>query len=275
MNHEDLRALEGRIREEIPSFKLRFKSQSWLMMLVGALVYPFNQRFMDRYTTTVGSTVYFPSEGDYEADPAASVTTLAHEFVHLYDSREAGIKFQLGYTAPQLLALPFIGAYTALGDPWAVAAFIALYVFLATLAKATSNVIAFWVPFSMGLAITVVWAFFMSGALGLLLLAGIACLGPWPSPWRTRWELRGYSMNLALMVWRTGLDASDDYIAHVAKQFTGPNYWYMSGSSSVDIESQLRGVTRRALARQLEQEAPYSFVYALIREQDRVSRRPV
>lgn len=85
--------------------QVKFKDQSSFMKLLGFILF-FNPKFMTSYTTTVGSTVYFPSQKwlDERRDSAAHV--LAHELVHIRDSAEAGpLFFSYGYLFPQPLAL--------------------------------------------------------------------------------------------------------------------------------------------------------------------------
>lgn len=56
-----------------------------------------------------------------------------------------------------------------------------------------------------------IWALGALGAVGvfysswfLLFLLFLLFLGPWPSPWRARWEARGYLMSMAINGWRYG-----------------------------------------------------------------------
>jgi len=49
-------------------------------------------------------------------------------------------------------------------------------------------------------------------------------LAPWPALWRAKFELRGYTISMAVSWWL--LDRTPDYDFYV-KQFTGPGYYYM------------------------------------------------
>jgi len=82
---------------------IRYKSESTLMKLIGALMF-FNRQFMTHVTTTVGTTVYFPSRKYVETDPAIAWDILAHELVHVSDHRRNRIFIGL-YLMPQLLAV--------------------------------------------------------------------------------------------------------------------------------------------------------------------------
>ena len=50
------------------------------------------------------------------------------------------------------------------------------------------------------------------------------CILPFPAPWRAKFELRGYTISMAVSWWL--LDRRPDFDFY-AKQFTGPNYYYM------------------------------------------------
>jgi hypothetical protein len=272
MSLETLRALERRIEKEVPSFTIRFKNESPLMQALGALMYPFNQSFLADYTTTIGPTVYFPSKRDYEADPDSSLVTLAHEYVHIYDSKQAGFRFQLSYAAPQVYMLPVTLLYGILVTPWPVAVMIGAFVSFAILAKELKKPWLFWVLFVPAILCALVWAVLASGWLSLLLVAGLAFLGPWPSAGRTHWELRGYMMSVAVMAWRSAVALPDETIVFFAKQFTGPDYYFMARGN--DPEFELRVAMNRALKGQLQLDAPYSTVHDFLVQQQRVSGRP-
>ena len=52
----------------------------------------------------------------------------------------------------------------------------------------------------------------------------ILCILPFPAPWRTKFELRGYTISMACRYWLLGREP--DYHFFI-KQFTGPNYYFM------------------------------------------------
>lgn len=85
------------------------KQDSWLMRVLGKLLF-FNKRFMTDYYTTVGSTIYTPVGEDNVSD-----AVLAHEYVHVYDARKLSLPlFSFLYTFPQCLALLSLGALAAI-----------------------------------------------------------------------------------------------------------------------------------------------------------------
>jgi len=94
-------------------FKIRNKGSSLLMKIIAVLLYPFNQKFMTDYTTTIGKTVYFP-DGYVNEQPGAAARTLAHEGQHLIDGNGNQPWFSLSYLFPVPLALLALGAIGAI-----------------------------------------------------------------------------------------------------------------------------------------------------------------
>jgi uncharacterized membrane protein len=90
-----------------PSLRIRYKNESWLMKIIGAILF-FNKGFMTDYITTIGSTVYFPSR-EFVANHAASADIiLLHELIHIHDAqRLTRLLFSILYLFPQILALMF------------------------------------------------------------------------------------------------------------------------------------------------------------------------
>ena len=88
-----------------PKLQIKYKSESTLMKIIGKLLF-FNKSFLTSYTTTIGSTIYFPNPNFVKARPISSTIILLHELVHLYDSKRFGnILFSFLYLTPQILAL--------------------------------------------------------------------------------------------------------------------------------------------------------------------------
>lgn len=90
--------------EESFHLKISYKDQSTLMKILGVVLF-FNKDFMGRYSTTIGSTVYFPSKKWVLENRNASAKILAHELVHIADSKSMwGFVFSYSYLFPQILA---------------------------------------------------------------------------------------------------------------------------------------------------------------------------
>jgi hypothetical protein len=100
MNFDDL---INNIKLYFPNFQIKYKDQSLLMRIIGTLLF-FNRKFMTTYTTTIGSTVYFPSQNYIQSAPVTSTTILLHELVHIYDGKKIS-KYLFGvlYLFPQIL----------------------------------------------------------------------------------------------------------------------------------------------------------------------------
>lgn len=92
------------INKEFPSLKIKFKDQSLFMKFLGFLLF-FNKDFMTSFTTTVGSTIYYPSEDYMKNKPITSFVILLHELIHVIDFNKNKLLFIFLYLFPQILAL--------------------------------------------------------------------------------------------------------------------------------------------------------------------------
>lgn len=87
----------------IPNIKIKYKDKSLLMKILSKLLF-FNKDFMNKYTTTIGNTIYFPTENFINTYPISSISILLHECVHISDSRKNPL-FKFLYLTPQILFL--------------------------------------------------------------------------------------------------------------------------------------------------------------------------
>lgn len=213
-------AFQLEIRKRVPGFKLAFKDESWHQRVLGLVLSPFNKRYLSDYATTLGDTVYLPSKEFYEASPDRAFSILAHEFVHLCDSKTHGRWFQASYLLPQLLG-----------------------VLLAPLAV-LGALISWW-------------------SLALLLPA-LACLAPLPSPWRSHWEARGYTMTMAVFYWMSG-SCSSAQRGNIALNFYGPGYYFMTWGQS-RAEKLINYRYEEIVAGRFDGEEPFSVVKAFMSE---------
>lgn len=86
-----------------PDLRIKYKDQSFFMKALGKLLF-FNKKFMTSYTTTIGSTVYFPSQSFIKTRPISAEVVLMHELVHVKDSKKYGRRlFSFLYLSPQIL----------------------------------------------------------------------------------------------------------------------------------------------------------------------------
>ncbi len=88
-----------------PKFQIKFKDQSTLMKVLGKILF-FNPGFMSTYTTTIGNTIYAPSEKFITDNPGNFEGIIIHECTHMYDNKSLSLLFTLGYLFPQILSLP-------------------------------------------------------------------------------------------------------------------------------------------------------------------------
>lgn len=118
MSLDLVKDIELAIQTRLPNFAIKYKNKVWHQKLIGFLVKPFNKGYMSHYTTTMFGKVYFPSEEFVKARSGRLWKTLAHEYVHLLDARDQGLKFSLRYLMPQLLAVLSLLAIFAFWNLW-------------------------------------------------------------------------------------------------------------------------------------------------------------
>lgn len=84
------------VRDDVPGLRLVDKQSVPWMGALGALVRPLMPDFATSYTTVIGSTVYLPDTPE-AMDARRLAVTLAHEYVHMLDQAEHGMRFYLSY----------------------------------------------------------------------------------------------------------------------------------------------------------------------------------
>lgn len=106
-----LAKLESEISYEFSKFRLVKKSESGFMkflnLLLVCITFGQMKRFMTDFTTTIGYTIYIPSEWETRI-PAAKAVTLRHERVHMRQRRERG---WFAFSFLYLFILPAFRAY--------------------------------------------------------------------------------------------------------------------------------------------------------------------
>lgn len=264
-----LRDFREVIQKDVPKFTVAFKDQSALMKLLGFLARPFNATFMTSYTTTLGNTVYFPTESFYESYPDKTLRILAHEYVHLYDGQKHW-SFGLSYVFPQILAVLPIIAFAVLAWPYSWLVLLPFVAYLLSAVLAIWSRVAFWIALVLLLGGAGVLGWFLVG-WKLAVLGGVVLpLIPWPAYWRTKWELRGYSMTVAMIVWTYG-EISPEAVSRVASKFVGPDYFCMSWSRS-KIEKALTQAGEDAGSGALQTSQPYKAVHDFLYERNLLRR---
>lgn len=189
------------------------KSSSRLMRILNRFIRLFNPRWMEGFNVTFGSTVYMTDE----QPERQMVSVLLHELTHIYDRKKHGLRFTVGYAMPQLLGL--------LALP--------LLVLPALLVLIAPSRVTAWIGAVVGFVASIVgWALWSPWVL--LTAVFLLALAPWPSPWRVKWERRGYKMTIAAHYWMYGGSLSTT--ESLARYFTGFDYYRMSWSESQIVE---------------------------------------
>jgi hypothetical protein len=256
-----LSKFEAHLGTSIPGFRVAYKTDSKLMALFGLLLCPFNARFMQEYVTTWGSAIYFPHRDFYVKDPVNTFMVLAHEFVHLSDSQTHGFwKFHLPYVFPQVLALVPLILYGILGSWLSLAILVGGYLLACFLLPKTRPLGYALLGSTILLSIFLGW---MLAGLWMLLIPAALVFLFLPSSGRTKWELRAYAVNFALVRWMFNQDPMPSIYDEVRRQFTGPRYLFMCWHRFY-IEDSLRAASRQAAAGTLQKEATYQKVYEFL-----------
>ena len=85
-------------------FRIAYKDESGFMRLLGKLMF-FNPGFMQKYITTIGNTIYFPSAEYVAIHSVALRSVMAHEFYHIWDAQRTGsLPWHILWLMPQSLA---------------------------------------------------------------------------------------------------------------------------------------------------------------------------
>lgn len=272
MDLPTLQAFQAAVQKDVPSFKLAYKDTTWWMKVLGFFSAPFNPTFMTGYITTLGNTVYFPSQSYYEGSPKSSFSVLAHEYVHLKDSAKYPILYQLSYALPQCLSPLVLLAYmVGFHMAWLPVLILALGVVLGCWASQKS-VALFFVVAGAAFVGAAVLAILFSHWWAALFFGGLILLAPLPSPGRTHWELRGYAMTLAVMAWTYGTPPTLVQ-EMIAKYFYGPAYFFMSWSKN-SIYTDITSSITNAQNGTLQKDDPYGFVYDFLSAQNQLLTPP-
>ena len=100
--------LIDKIKLYFPDFQISYKDESTFMKVLSYFLF-FNPAFTKSFTTTIGSTVYFPSKQFLSIRPISSLVILLHELVHVHDQkRYSNLLFSLAYLFPACLVPLFL-----------------------------------------------------------------------------------------------------------------------------------------------------------------------
>ena len=85
-----------------------------------------------------------------------------------------------------------------------------------------SYIMPHWLVLCASLAVFAIWF----SNWWLIALAALLFGCPIPAVWRMNWELRGYTMSMAIDAWKYG-SIQPSTVDWISKQFTGPDYYFM------------------------------------------------
>jgi hypothetical protein len=102
----------------------------------------------------------------------------------------------------------------------------------------------------------------------LLALLFLVALAPWPSPGRTKWELRGYTMSMAVNYWRYGSITEDTKEWVITGPLTGWGYYKMGWSvpkAKAQVEAAAKSIEDGTILQANGQLNPFLDVYNLLK----------
>lgn len=258
------------VSKEIPGFSVQYKDQSKFMKILGLFTRLFNPDFMKRYITTIYPTVYFPNKEMIEKSPNRYADILGHEFVHLWDARRRYWSFTLGYLVPQIFAIPLLLLYFVLGS-WIPAIPLFSGILLAVLAcmipsERVSRIVAI-LCFAVGILGYLALSVVFSGWFAFLAFAALVPLGPWPAPFRSASEYRGYAVDIAWRYWTSG-NVGEDFSAYIVGIFTGFDYYRM-GFTKERVEKMVGKIVSDCVSGDIlngEENKPYRLIHDLLKD---------
>ena len=111
--------LQAEFQKLVP-FRIRFKDEAPEMQILNLFVMWFCPGFLTRFTTVIGSTIYFPNRAFISLTPHTAMRIMTHEVVHLLDAQKYSFPvFAATYLFPQILAVgvflfPWLGWWALL-----------------------------------------------------------------------------------------------------------------------------------------------------------------
>lgn len=107
------------ILNRVPAFRVRYKNKSvWQKFIAAVLFFIRGNRYLKDYTTTLGFTVWFPSEAWVQENYWRAFKVLAHEYVHLLDRKRYPRMFDLMYAFPLPIALLSLATFGVFFSQW-------------------------------------------------------------------------------------------------------------------------------------------------------------
>lgn len=92
------------MKSNIPGFDIRYKKDSIIQRIIGWIFGLINIDYMDDFITVFYPYVYLPGDRGL-SDNRKDFAILAHEYIHLMDTKNSPIWFRFSYLMPQILGL--------------------------------------------------------------------------------------------------------------------------------------------------------------------------
>lgn len=109
-------------REYINKFgsggNILIKEESKLMKVLSFILYPFNQKFLSQYITTINKNIYVPKAILDNKNPWRFLEIICHECIHINQYEKYSILFVIGYLFPQILFIISLPILLMLGTGW-------------------------------------------------------------------------------------------------------------------------------------------------------------
>jgi len=261
----ELLAFERALEQDIPGFKVTFKDESRFHKLLGFLTRPFNPLYMTSYISTIGMSVAFPNKEHYEKHPRSSLNVLAHESIHLRDSIKHGKwGYERTYLSPQVYGLIPLLAYAVWAGMFFWIPLLPIVGYLLACWAANRSRALMVAMLAVALIVPLVLAFFLTGWKALVLVAGLAFFAPWPSRGRTKWELRGYTTNIAMRHWMKWT-LNEEFMSYLTKHFVTGDYYFMSWSSR-KVDAAFTAALDDVVSGKILEDSSYEFVHRFLKE---------
>lgn len=112
----DFKKALAKAKIHYPDLEIKYKNKSLFMKLISYILF-FNKDFNSKYITTIGNTIYFPSEDFVKNNDSSSVDILCHELVHINQSNKDKF-FKVKYLFPQIFAIGSLLSFFAFINIW-------------------------------------------------------------------------------------------------------------------------------------------------------------
>lgn len=90
-------------KTRFPKLKIKYKDKSLFMKALSTLLF-FNNDFKEKFVTTIGNTIYYPSEEFVSKSETSSIILLCHELMHIRQSEITDL-YTLEYLSPQIFSV--------------------------------------------------------------------------------------------------------------------------------------------------------------------------